>query len=423
MARPRSLTLPVMLLVTGVVGCPQTRPVDGPTPQPSSGAGGPEAPDPMALRYDAAVFAGHEPLVERLRSSDFAYFRYLAAPFAKLVCEELTEEIAHMPTVNLHGDLHLEQYAIADDGFGIVDFDDATKGPPILDWLRFATSIWLATDDADTAEYAIARFIDGYRAGLAEPNAVVKASEPAAAKRIRARFKTTPAEWLDKITGLIQPIDPSKRAKMERARSIYVAAMRQQNPDLSEAFFTLKVGGALKMGIGSAHEDKFLVRVEGPSDAPSDDVILESKQMKHQLLGSCVRGDARDPTRVIAAQAKFSRSPQRLLGYVAIDDNNYYVHAWRVHYTELDIADVHGRRELAELTYDVGLQLGRGHPTSPATTPEGIDERRVILKALDQVAGDLFERSRAIAERTTRGYDRFREATARPGAPRVSNAP
>ncbi|MBK8942361.1 MAG: DUF2252 family protein [Polyangiaceae bacterium] len=171
-----------MLLVTGVVGCPQTRPVDGPTPQPSSGAGGPEAPDPMALRYDAAVFAGHEPLVERLRSSDFAYFRYLAAPFAKLVCEELTEEIAHMPTVNLHGDLHLEQYAIADDGFGIVDFDDATKGPPILDWLRFATSIWLATDDADTAEYAIARFIDGYRAGLAEPNAVVKASEPAAAK-------------------------------------------------------------------------------------------------------------------------------------------------------------------------------------------------------------------------------------------------
>ena len=166
-----------MLLVTGVVvGCPRA-PLDGQPPGPSAIASGPEAPDPMALRYDAAVFAGHEPLVERLRSSDFAYFRYLAAPFAKLVCEELHDEIARMPTVNLHGDLHLEQYAIADDGFGIVDFDDATKGPPILDWLRFATSIWLATDDADTAEYAIARFIDGYRAGLAEPNAVVKAMQ------------------------------------------------------------------------------------------------------------------------------------------------------------------------------------------------------------------------------------------------------
>lgn len=426
MAVPRALSLPVMLLVTGsAVGCPPARPVDLPATSASAAADAPglEASDPMSLRYDPAQFAGHEPLLQRLRTSDFAYFRYLAAPFARLVCEELQGEIAHMPTVNLHGDLHLEQYAVADDGFGIVDFDDATKGPPILDWLRFATSVWLATDDPDTAEYAIARFIDGYRAGLADPKVVLEAEEPAVARRIRASFKTTPGEWLESITRLIKPIDASKRAKMERARNTYVTAMRQQNPDLREGFFALKIGGALQMGIGSAHEDKFLVRVEGPSDAPDDDVLLESKQMKHKLLGSCVRGDASDPTRVIAAQAKFSRSPQRLLGYVTVDDNNFYVHAWRVHYTELDIDDVHGRKELAELTYDVGLQLGRGHPIHRATDPEGPAERQAILRALDEVAGDLFERSRVIAERTTRGYDRFREASERAAPARVSGAP
>ena len=42
-----------------------------------------------------------------------------------------------MPTVTLHGDPHLEQYAVTDAGRGLTDFDDASKGPAILDLVRF----------------------------------------------------------------------------------------------------------------------------------------------------------------------------------------------------------------------------------------------------------------------------------------------
>lgn len=375
------------------------------------------AADPLAVSFEPKLFVEQPKLLERLRSRPFAYFRFIAAPFARAVCEELHDDIARMPTVNLHGDLHLEQYAVADDGFGLVDFDDSTKGPPVLDWLRLATSVWIAASDEDSAEYAIARFIDGYRVGLAQPDAVLAAPEPPSAQRVRRRFNSSAEEWLDRVTALIEPLDEHKREMLARARDGYVQEILTQNPDLKADFFNVKRGGALKMGIGSAHEAKFLVRVEGPTLASEDDVLLEAKQMKRDLLGSCVRGDASDPHRVIDAQTKFSRGPQRLLGHVQVDDTIFYIHQWRVHYTELSIADLKSRQELAALTYDIGLQLGRGHPMHRPETPEGKAERRAILAALDEVAGDVFEASRELAKRTRVGFEQFHDASGPSRAP------
>ncbi len=373
------------------------------------------APDPLALDYDRAAFDHEGKLLDRLRSSPFAYFRYLAGPFARTVCDKYEPTIGAMPTVNLHGDVHVEQYAVADDGFGIVDFDDATKGPPLLDWLRFATSLFLAAKgDEGMARAALDRFVEGYQRGLSDPNAVMSAPEPSAAKRIRQGFDTTPAQWLDRVTALIRPLDNVDEGKMQQARRQYIGQILKQNPDLTESFFALKKGGALDMGIGSAHEKKFLVRVEGPTAAPDDDVLLEKKQMKHQLLGRCVRGDASDPTRVINAQSRFSRSPQRFLGYVVLGSDAYYVHAWRVHYTELRVDDLRSPEELAEIAYDVGLQLGRGHPMFPYAAEESKKERQAIAHALAEVLPTLANDARDLAERTTRGYERFREASSIP---------
>lgn len=366
--------------------------------------------DPLALDFDAASFKSETKLLTKLRASPFAYFRYLAAPFVKTICDAPDSST---PIVSLHGDLHLEQYAIADDGFGIVDFDDATKGPAIIDWLRFTTSLWVANqgDEAATSE-AIAEFVEGYREGLENPDAVMSAPEPSVAKRVRTSCTATPSQWLDHVSSLIQPLDPGGIEKMKHAREIYIKAMLAQNPELDEGFFALKAGGALQMGIGSAHEKKFLVRVEGPTKSPDDDVILEKKQMKKDVLGRCVTGDVADPTRVVAAQRKYSRAPQRLLGYIEVDGESYYVQSWRVHYTELKVSDLHGAKELAEIAFDVGLQLGRGHPLAEFNTPEGKAEREQLRRAIDRVAPSLVERSRTLAARTLRGYERFRASSA-----------
>lgn len=397
-------------------GCPPPQAPDS-SDKPTPDASGPRAsrpePDPLVLAYDPAFFGERARLLDRLRSSPFAYFRYLASPFAQASCESYADEFSRMPSANIHGDLHLEQYAVADDGFGLVDFDDATKGPPLLDWLRFTTSIWLASGgDESSAEPAISRFVEGYRKGLSDPDGALAPKEPSAARRIREGFNTTPVEWLDQVTAMMQPLDEAGRQKMGRARQVYIAAMLRQNPDVAESFFAMKSGGALHLGIGSANETKFLVRVEGPTQAPDDDVIIEKKQMKHQKLGRCVTGDARDPTRVIDAQSKFSRSPQRFLGYVEIDGESFYVQAWRVHYTELRIENIQNKDELAELAFDIGMQLGRGHPFNPPKTEEGKLERERLAEAIDKAAPELAEESEDLAERVLTGYRRFRDDSA-----------
>lgn len=395
-----------MVALTACVPVNQWESAEQPDYIPRKSAGA----DPLALDFDADSFKFETKLLTKLRASPFAYFRYVAAPFVKTVCDAPDSST---PIVSLHGDLHLEQYAIADDGFGIVDFDDATKGPAIIDWLRFTTSLWVASkgDEAATTE-AIGQFVAGYREGLSNPDAVMSAPEPSAAKRVRNSCTATPTQWLDHVSSLIQPLDPSGTAKMKHAREIYIKAMLAQNPELNEGFFALKAGGALQMGIGSAHEKKFLVRVEGPTSSPDDDVILEKKQMKKDLLGRCVTGDAADPTRVVAAQRKYSRAPQRLLGYIEVDGESYYVQSWRVHYTELKISDMHGAKELAEIAFDVGLQLGRGHPLTEFDTAEGKAERERLRTAIDRVAPSLVQRSRELAARTLRGYERFRASSA-----------
>jgi len=358
-------------------------------------------PDPLLVPFVAADFDASPGLERALVQSSFRYFRYVNAPFTRAVCARFASEVEAMPTVNLHGDAHLEQYAAAVDGRGLADFDAATTGPPMVDWMRFATSLWLAAgDDEDDAKHAISEFVRGYRASLADPDA--KGPEPKVVTRLRAQWGT-PIEWLDSVEKLMTPMDEATRLHLQLARANYMAAMREQSPDLGEAFFALKKGGRLTMGIGSAHEEKMLVRVEGPTLVPDDDVILEIKQFA-PTESDCTRGDPDDVRRVIVGQSRIG-SPQSLLGTVRFDDRTYYVHAWRMHYREVDLRDVHDAAELAELAYDVGLQLGRGHPN-------GLDVngslRASLAAVLDRVEPELAPAAKELAARTTRAWRSFR---------------
>jgi hypothetical protein len=367
------------------------------------------------IGVDSTAVAGVPKVAARIAESPFAFYRYVAGPFSTAVCEHFGPRTIAMPTVSLHGDLHVEQYAVADDGFGIVDFDDATSGPPVVDWLRFGSSLWFATGFDDAAsEAAFARFIDGYRRGIASPASVEAAPEPHVVARVRARFRGSATEWLDGVTAMIRPIDGIDEATMLHAKRLYTDAMLAQNPELGEAFFHLKAGGMLEMGVGSAHERKFLVRVEGPTPAPADDLILEKKEMKKHLVGLCSRGRRADPSRVISAEEKFSRTPQRLLGYVTVDGAEFYVHTWRVHYTEVSVSDLTSSSELAELAFDIGLQLGRGHPIFPVATEAGKLERSALLASLDAVEPELAPTARDLASRVMSGYERYLATARRP---------
>lgn len=336
-------------------------------------------------RSVAAV--GHPALVARLRRDPFSFFRYVSGPFVAATCEGFADVQASLPVVNLHGDAHLEQYAVAEDGRGLADFDAATTGPYVVDLVRFATSLRLAARvrglPAGSADGAITSFLSGYRAALRDPD--VAAPEPGVLSRVRARFAPSAGAWLDRVERLMTPPDDATRAKVRTANASFVDAMLRQNPDLAPQFFDIRSLGILRMGVGSVHEKKFLARVAGATDAADDDVIYEVKEVARIEPGTCVVGDPqRDPARVIRGQARLSGVHQRFLGFVEMDGRKFYVHTWRVNYTELDVDDIETAEDLGEVGYDVGIQLGRGHPAEISPSG-GAPLARAVLASLDRV--------------------------------------
>src|SRR6186997_3127810 len=76
-------------------------------------------PAPLVIPADAPELAANPELRGRLGASSHAYFRGISGRFASVLCERFAREAAAFPTVTLHGDAHLEQYAVTGHGRGV----------------------------------------------------------------------------------------------------------------------------------------------------------------------------------------------------------------------------------------------------------------------------------------------------------------
>jgi uncharacterized protein (DUF2252 family) len=354
--------------------------------------------DPLAL--DATALAQLDArCATRIARSPFAYFRYTNRPFVDLVCDRYAGAIGSMPLVHSHGDAHIEQYAVAAEGRGLADYDASAVGPPVVDLTRFATSLVLAwPKDPAAAKVAIEAFVRGYSRALEDPTTTFR--EPVAAARLRARFAPTKLEWLDRVEKLIVPLP--RTADWGELMS----QIQATNPDLAPSFFAVKVGGQLDLGIGSYHAHKFLVRIEGPTPAPEDDLMVEAKALEQRTLGACMRGADLDASRVVRGQSQISNAPQRFLGSVTIHGKPFYSHTWLTHYTELSTTDVGSGDELAELAEDVGVQLGKGHGK---TVDRGQEEarRRALQRTIGSLRPGLEETAFSLAAHVQRTWNDF----------------
>src|SRR5689334_619986 len=92
----------------------------------SSGSGRPRTVEPVPERpregnplfvapgsYD---FTANPRLLERVRSSAHGYFRFVNIAFSDCVCRRYSDALPSIPRVNLHGDAHIEQYAVTSIG-------------------------------------------------------------------------------------------------------------------------------------------------------------------------------------------------------------------------------------------------------------------------------------------------------------------
>lgn len=385
-----------------------------------SPAGSAEPVNPLYVDPAERDFAANPELLERILSGPHGYFRFVNVPFSAEVCRRFAAA-AEAPAVNLHGDAHIEQYAVTDLGRGLTDFDDSSLGPAVLDLLRLGVSLELMLADrgwSAASEELFDTFLGAYRRALEDP--AYEVPEPVYARRVREGFSHDREAYFEWIESLMEPLPAGADAELEAALEPYVRNMLDERPDLEPAYFEVVSTGRLRMGIGSALDRKYLVRVAGPGPDPRDDVVLELKEVRDLHGIDCITL-AQGTFRILVAQSRIAYSPYRLLGYVELQGHDFWVHAWVDNYREVGIGEsFESLAELREVVTDIGVQLGRGHPSDLAGDLE-LQLRRALVDMLDDQSERLRSERLELARQTVEAWERF--VAAAPDAARTADEP
>jgi hypothetical protein len=348
-------------------------------------------------------------LIATLRQDPYAFFRRVNRVWSERVCQAFSHE--KMPSVRLHGDAHVEQYGLTSEAHGLDDFDDSAEGPAVVDLVRFIGSLDLAASRRgwqSRASHAIDQFMKGYQQALHDPSYVPRT--PSLVERLRARRPPGSAAFLarsdQRMEPVSQPVDPQARAALAR-----IAAEDTSKPP---GYFTLKRVGALQMGVGSYTTPKYLMRVEGPSPADDDDVILEAKEVSDLGGVSCITtpNDGK-AVRVLTGLRQIGRLHLDVLSVIRgfSTAREWWLRSWDRTYVEVRIPDLRSSRDLEELALDAGAQLGSASLPA-ASTPADVRERELTTIArleprIRQVSADLSREMRA-------AWEQFRVSNRRP---------
>jgi hypothetical protein len=368
-----------------------------------------EIVNPLYVNPASYDFSQNPPLLERIKSGPHGYFRFINLQFSQEVCRRFQKYFQGATPLNLHGDAHLEQYAITDIGRGLTDFDDSSKGPAVLDILRFGVSLRLACRQLGWNEQAnnlFDTFLFGYRMALNDPKA--QAKEPVIVQKIRSGFKYDRNAYLKWVEAQMIPISPSAKDSLYKAMQQYIDAMLADNPGHERSYFNLVQAGYLKMGIGSALDLKYLARIRGKSDDPLDDVVLEIKEVRDISGIDCIlRTEKSDPFRVLLGQARIAYEPFKHLGYFHFKGLTFWVHSWVENYKEVSIGkSFETVEQLSEVVYDVGIQLGHGH-TRLVASPFDTQLKRSHLRNIGIVEKQIKQACIDLADLTVKAWESF----------------
>jgi hypothetical protein len=175
------------------------------------------------------------------------------------------------------------------------------------------------------------------------------------------------------------------------------------------------------MGIGSRSIPKLLIRVEGDTVVPDDDLILEAKEPANLTGVECLAPSRQSAAvRVIKAAEQIGRLRHEVLSLVpslvADDaaDHHWWIHDWTPSYAEVNIHDLRSVAELSELAADAGFQLGRA--SLPLEGEAARERRRQERRAISAVEDRAKRVAAALADDLLRAWAAFRRTRREPAA-------
>jgi hypothetical protein len=146
--------------------------------------------------------------------------------------------------------------------------------------------------------------------------------------------------------------------------------VRRERPELAPGYFAVIRAGWLRIGVGSAASKKALIRVQGPTTAGGDDVLIEVKEVASlDGLGCLEESTTPHAVRVINGARQIGRLKHDILAAgpalqipaaadragLALD---WWIASWEPSYREVGVSDLRSVTDLADIAFDSGVQLG-----------------------------------------------------------------
>ena len=341
----------------------------------------PLRPDPESLERATPE------LIERLRADPYNYFRFVNRSWIARVCDDFGRDLEGLPVIRLHGDAHVEQFAITQDAWGLDDFDDSASGPAVVDIVRFLGSVDLVARRRSwqqDRDIFFDRFVEGYKQGLIEPDHLPP--RPEIVRRLRPTPPATRAALLTWGESKMQPLTDASMKALAAAMEAFSQIMLRERPDLGPEYFRVVRAGSIQSGVGSAVTPKIMIRVRGPSDDPADDELLESKKIGDLSGLSCLKTPMVNPTlRIIDGSKQLGRLKHNILAagpelmvpeVMARGERlqDWWIRSVDPSYSQVRLTDLRSGADLAAIVYDAGVQLGAGR----------LRDRTVLLSAYDR---------------------------------------
>ena len=374
-------------------------------------------------------------LTQALEASPYAFFRFVNRAWASRVCAALADDVRSLPPVRLHGDAHIEQDAVTATDYGLDEFDDPAEGPSVIDIVRFLGSVRLAARERGWTGHfnrLSAAFLRGYRAGLLMPvrdsDVTLPSSSPGhrgdrhavprVVERLRQRKIPDQVEFLAWADALMKPVPPPVERATRRAFDLLASRMATSAEPKPSGYFKIRRLGRVYLGIGSRRLPKLLIRVEGPSPASSDDVILEAKEPANLAGIECLQPARQsDAVRIVTGTEQIGRLKHDVLSLVPSlmerDDagHHWWIHDWTPSYVEVSIDDLKSVSELSELAEDAGRQLGSASLSQSGTV--GRERRERASTTIGRLEARLRKVTIRLTDELLEGWEAFRRRSGR----------
>ena len=326
-------------------------------------------------------------LIKGLRADPYDYLRFANRSWIARVCDDFGRDLEGLPVIRLHGDAHVEQFALTRDEWGLDDFDDSARGPAVVDIVRFLGSVDLVARRRSwqqERDRLFDSFVGGYKRGLLEPDHLPP--PPDIVGRLRTAAPATRAALLAWGESKMQPLADASMKAVAGGMEAFAQIMLRERPDLGPEYLRVVRAGSIQSGVGSAVTPKILIRVRGPSDDPADDELLESKKIGDLTGLSCLNTPMVNPTlRIIDGSKQLGRLMHNILAagpelmvpeMMARGERlqDWWIRSLDPSYSQIRLAGLRSVEDLAAISYDAGVQLGAGR----------LQDRTVLLSTYDR---------------------------------------